>query len=246
MVSLPLVSIVIPVLNEIRALPIQLDLLRNLAPDWELVAADGGSSDGTLEAAASRGCRICRSPAGRARQMNEGARVSRGAWIWFLHADAAPSAGAVEALRRVAAENRLAGGCFRIRLDDPALVYRISDSLGNLAVDLSGIALGDHGIFCSRSAYEAVGGYPEIALMEDAAFYRKLGRAGRVKQLRPYLTVSARTYRRHGPWRTTLAYLVVLALYTMGAQPARLRRVLNCLLGVQPLDSEVGPAPPRK
>ena len=61
------------------------------------------------------------------------------------------------AIRKALADQGAAGGCFRIRIPSSRPIYRVSDTIGNLAVDLFRIALGDHGIFCRREAFVAAG-----------------------------------------------------------------------------------------
>ena len=46
----------------------------------------------------------------------------------------------------------------------------------NLRSRLTGIATGDQAMFVTREAFDAVGGFPEIALMEDIALARSLKR----------------------------------------------------------------------
>ena len=95
------------------------------------------------------------------------------------------------------------------------LIYRISDQIGNAGVQVFRIALGDHGIFCRRAAFEAIGGYPDVPILEDAELYRKLSRIGGVKQLKPRIISSARTYERLGRYSTTATYFLILALYIL-------------------------------
>jgi len=110
------------------------------------------------------------------------------------------------------------GGCFRIWFDEPAWVFRIGDALSNLKVDLTGIAYGDHGFFCTAEAFHRVGGYPAVPLLEDADLYRALGRLGGVRQAPAYIFTSARRYHAHGPWRNTLIYLLLSTPYMLGCQ----------------------------
>jgi rSAM/selenodomain-associated transferase 2 len=219
-------SIVVPVLNEAALLEEFLTHLRAHAPAAELVVVDGGSGDGTREIAERLAgplrMTVVGSPLGRACQMNAGAAAAAGDVLWFLHADSRLPARAVEALLSAMKEAGLVGGCFRIRIPRPEPIYRVSDTLGNLGVDLFRIALGDHGIFCRRVPFEALGGYPEMALMEDAELYRRLARTGRVRQLRLEIETSARRYRKHGPARTTAVYALILALYCAGVSPEKL------------------------
>ncbi len=226
-------SIIVPVLDEAPILPAFLPHLRARAPSAEVIVVDGGSRDGTRELAralcAEHGCIFTTAPRGRAPQMNAGAACARGEALWFLHADSTLPDGCAAALRAALRDPTLAGGCFRLRMAAAPLIYRVSDSLGNVAVDLFGISLGDHGIFCRREVFEKIGGYPPVSLMEDARFYEAMHRHGRVRQLRPAILTSARTYEAHGPWRTTLHYFTILVLYVLRAPASWQRAVFDHL-----------------
>jgi rSAM/selenodomain-associated transferase 2 len=215
------VSVIVPVFNETPLLSRFLSHLRERVPAEEVIVVDGGSSDGTWQLAESLREEFCfvllSAPRGRATQMNAGANASGGDLLWFLHADSNLAPGCADAMKSAASDPALAGGCFRLRMPGKHPLYRVSDSLGNIGVHLFRIALGDHGIFCRRDAFEQIGGYPELPLMEDAYFYEALARYGRVRQLRPCITTSARAYKKYGPLRTTVAYAAILALYVMRA-----------------------------
>jgi rSAM/selenodomain-associated transferase 2 len=226
----PELSIIVPVLNEAAGLADFLSHLRERVGDMEITVSDGGSTDGTLEIATAAGARVVRGPRGRALQSNRGAAEASGEWLWFLHADSRLPADALSCLVDAARDPRLAGGCFRIRIPSPRPIYRVSDSLGNVGVDLFRIALGDHGIFCRRSVFDEVGGYPELPLMEDAELYVRLRRRGHVRQLPAAIETSPRRYERNGPYRTTAVYTLILALYVLGTSPERLARVYRRLL----------------
>ena len=228
------ISIIVPVLNEA---PLIGEFLRHLgerAPDAEIVVADGGSNDGTVDLARPLADQVLATPRGRALQMNAGATAATGEVLWFLHADSLLPPTPLDDIRAALADPLLAGGCFRIRIPSSHAIYRVSDSLGNLGVDVFRIALGDHGIFCRRAAFEAVGGYPQVPVMEDAEFYRRLRRVGAVRQLRSVIQTSPRRYQRHGPYRTTLIYGLILALYTARVPIPFLSRLYRRLNG-QPL-----------
>ncbi|MFN3650273.1 MAG: TIGR04283 family arsenosugar biosynthesis glycosyltransferase [Armatimonadota bacterium] len=206
-------SIVVPTRGEAEGIEAFLRHLRERAPDAEVIVADGGSTDGTPELARPLADRVVQSAPGRARQMNAGAGAASGELLWFVHADSRLPERSAAALAEALRDPRLAGGCFRLRIPRPEPVYRISDRLGNLGVDLFRIALGDHGIFCRRAVFAAVGGYPDVPLMEDAELYRRLRKHGRVRQLPLEIETSPRRYERHGPYRTTALYALILALY---------------------------------
>ena len=215
-------SVIVPTINEAALIADFLGHLRERVPGAELIVVDGGSDDQTVALANQQADRVLRSPRGRAKQMNAGATVAGGEILWFVHVDSLVPPDPHGRMARALDDPRTVGGCFRLRFPRRQWVYRISDSLGNVAVDLFRIALGDHGIFCRRAAFARVGGYPDVPLMEDAEFYRRLRRVGRMRQLPAYIISSPRRYEQLGPVRTTAFYLLILVLYLAKTPPRTL------------------------
>jgi len=231
-------SIIVPVLNEAAQIDDFLSHLIAEAPGAEVLVADGGSADDTARLAA-RQARVIGAPRGRARQMNAGAAATGGDVLWFLHADSRLPPGAVAAIDRLLHAPRVAGGCFRLRIPQPHLLYRWSDTVGNAAVDLFRLACGDHGIFLRRAVFEAIGGYRETPLLEDLDLYRRARAYGRMRQIPAAITTSPRRWQTQGLLRTTAIDTLLLALYAGGAPlpwlcalDRRLRKIAR-----QPLDS---------
>jgi rSAM/selenodomain-associated transferase 2 len=217
-------SVIVPTLNEGLQLPGLIDRLRTEAPGVEVIVADGGSRDATCAVAEGLADGVIKTEAGRARQQNAGARRATRGILWFLHADCLPPDGFAEAIAGCIDAGAV-GGCFQLRLPGRDAILRINDQLGNLAVDLVGVAYGDHGIFCTRKAFERTGGFPAQDLFEDADFYRALRRIGPVRQLRAKLQASSRRYRQYGPVRTTAVFLLLTALYVLNLPRPALARV---------------------
>ena len=227
----PLLSIIVPVLNESALIRAFLEQVRAVAPSAEIIVVDGGSDDGTPELTtglADRGLRVSR---GRASQMNAGARVARGEIFWFLHADSVVPPNALDEIAKILHKESNVGGCFRLRLPGRQWIYRVSDSLGNVGVEVFGFALGDHGIFCRRAAFSRAGEFPDLPLMEDAEFYRALRKCGSMRQSRVAIVGSPRRYEQLGPYRTTIYYAVILGLYLLGAKMSTLTSVYRRLTG---------------
>ncbi len=216
-------SVIVPVLNEAAGIGDFVRHLRIRLPEAEIVVVDGGSDDGTRAALQQLrdpfALHLVRTPRGRATQMNAGARLATGDTLLFLHADSRLPSDAARTIAETLKDRRVCGGCFRLRFPRQEWIYRISDSLGNLAVDLFHIAFGDHGIFCRREDFFRAGGYPLVPLMEDADFYRRLKRVGRVRQTRAAVVTSPRRYEQIGPYRTTFFYLLILVLYLVKVNP---------------------------
>jgi rSAM/selenodomain-associated transferase 2 len=214
--SAPFVSIIVPVLNEADLIEACLRRLRSLGPDLEIVVVDGGSSDRTWSLAEPLADQVISARRGRASQMNAGAAIARGEVLWFMHADLEAPSHSIAKIQKVLSDPRMVGGCFRLRFPRPELIYRVSDSLGNLGVNVFDFSLGDHGIFCRRTMFRQVGGYPEVPILEDAEIYRRLRGAGRMVQLREEVMSDPRAFEAHGRYRTTAVYFLILALYVLG------------------------------
>jgi len=221
----PFLSIIVPVLNEARLIRDFLRHLQTLGSGLEIVVVDGGSSDETVSIAQPLADRVIVAPRGRAVQMNAGAEIARGEVLWFLHADLKAPPNAVEEIQATLSDPRNAGGCFRLRYPRREWIYRVSDSLGNLGVNVFGFALGDHGIFCRRSAFRQAGGYPIVPILEDAELYVRLRAIGGMTQLSEEIVSDPRTFERTGRYRTTAVYFLILVLYVLGVPIARLNKI---------------------
>lgn len=209
------VSIIVPVLNEARIIAGFLQHLREMAAGAEIIIVDGGSHDGTPEICRHITDYLITGPVGRAKQMNAGAKIATGDVFWFVHADSRITRAALPAIESILADPKIVGGCLRLRIAPSRWIYRIRDAIGNFCVEWFGVALGDRGFFCRRDAFHRIAGYPEISLLEDAEFYRKLKTCGRVRQLREKIQTSARRYEALGPFTTVIFYGLIMTLYVM-------------------------------
>ena len=141
--------------------------------------------------------------------------------LLFLHADTALPENADHCIRQ-ALQSGAVWGRFDVRIGSPRPVFRLIETLMNLRSCWTGVATGDQAVFVRRSAFEAVGGFEDIALMEDIALSSALLRLSRPACLRQRVTTSARRWEKHGVWRTVLLMWRLRAAYFFGADPARL------------------------
>jgi rSAM/selenodomain-associated transferase 2 len=221
----PILSVVIPCLNEEECLP---QLLRDLAPlrrrGHQVIVVDGGSSDASLTLASLNADHVLRTGRGRALQMNAGAALARGSALWFLHADSRVDPTVSAAVLSALGEGRPWGRC-AVRLSGAGLLLVLTARLMNLRSCLTGIATGDQGIFVTRPAFDAVGGFPAIPLMEDVEISRRLKRrVGRPACVRAILVTSSRRWEQRGVLRTILLMWRLRLAYWLGADPVRLAR----------------------
>src|SRR5207247_8866016 len=221
-------SIVVPVFNEAALIRPCLQHLRERAPEAEIIVADGGSSDGTDRLAAGFCDQLVESEHSRAMQMNAGARVACGDILWFVHVDAGVPSGCLDEIARIVDDPKIVGGYFRIRLPR-GFVYRLTDSFAHYAGILLRMRCGDHGLFCRRTAFLDIGGFPEVPLMEDVEFFRRLHRHGTIRYSDSRLRVNPRRYEAIGRLRLTLAYGLIASLYILCFPLPRLAAVYKLL-----------------
>jgi rSAM/selenodomain-associated transferase 2 len=218
-------SVVVPALDEAATLARLLPDLRRAWPDIEIIVVDGGSRDGTPDVVRGQaGVRLLEGARGRARQMNAGARQAGGDVLLFLHADTRLPDGAARAIAAALADPAVVGGRFDVCFDSRRRVLGVVAWFMNARSRATSICTGDQAIFVRRAAFEAVGGYPDIALMEDIELCRRLKARGRLAALRARVTTSARKWEREGPLRTIGLMWTLRLLYFCGVAPARLHR----------------------
>jgi rSAM/selenodomain-associated transferase 2 len=217
-----LVSVVVPTLDEAAALPGLLDHLAALDGRFEVIVADGGSRDGSRQVAATHPLapRVIETPGGRAAQMNAGAAEARGGVIVFLHADTRLPAAAHRSLTTSGAD----GGNFAIRFDGGDAFSRVLGAWYR-GQRLLGAYYGDSAIWVRREAFEALGGFRDLPIMEDYDFARRLERRFRTACLPGPVVTSARRWRALGVRRTVLSWVVIRWLFLAGVPPERLARL---------------------
>ena len=220
------ISVIVPVFNEASSIRSFLSNLRERTRWAEIIVVDGASTDGTDRLAQGFCDQIIRSSeSSRAKQMNVGADAARGDIFWFLHADAEVPLESLDEIGRIMRNPEVCGGFFRIRLPTAPAVYRLTDGFAHYAGLLLRMRCGDHGIFCRRTAFVETGGFPDVPLMEDVEFFRRLRLCGRVVHSNKRIKASPRRYETIGPTRLTFAYGSIATLYFFGVSLSTLARI---------------------
>jgi len=218
-------SIIIPTLNEAEGIVATLESVRELRRrGHEVIVVDGGSTDGTTDLAEGLADRVLAAGAGRAGQMNAGARAASGDVLLFLHADSRLPDEADRLVLQCLADGAPAWGRFDVRIAGSHPLLRVVETMMNLRSRLTRICTGDQGIFVRREAFDAVGGYPSQELMEDIAISARLRRVCAPLCLRERCLTSARRWESHGVLRTIVLMWWLRLRYALGAEPARLAR----------------------
>lgn len=223
----PLLSVVLPLLNERSLLSKMLPRLRRWQaayPHVEWLFVDGGSCDGSQEYLREQGMRVICSEPGRARQMNAGAAVVSGRYLLFLHIDTELNRPAIEALLDVCRHGRAQWGRFDIQLSGRPRLLPVISTLMNLRSRLTGIATGDMGIFVQRGVFLEQGGYAPQPLMEDIELSRRLRAQSLPLCLSQKIVSSGRRWEQQGCLRTVLLMWWLRLQYFLGVPAERLLR----------------------
>jgi rSAM/selenodomain-associated transferase 2 len=222
---MPSLSIIIPVLDEATGIAAALAALAPFrARGVEVIVVDGGSRDDTVACAAAGADRVMTAPRGRAAQMNVGAAASSGDVLLFLHADTRLPPEADRLVLDGLSTTMWRWGRFDVRIDGKSPLLPVVAALMNWRSLATGIATGDQAMFVARDAFHAVGGFPDIALMEDVALSKRLKRIGRPLCLAVRVTTSGRRWDQRGVIPTILLMWRLRLGYWLGANPATLAR----------------------
>lgn len=220
------VSVVIPALNESSGIIHTLQNLRDIPEISEIIVVDGGSTDNTVEIASTY-AKVISAQRGRACQMNEGARAATGQIILFLHADSIITSDSIREIGQAVFQEQVVGGCLKLKFDEDTMIFKAIAFGSNLRSKLLKLFFGDQGIFVRRDVFNSIEGFPDVPIMEDWQFCRRLKTAGKIKQLKSPVVTSSRRFRKHGIWKTLFLMHKIKLLYVFGVNPTELKHIYS-------------------
>ncbi|KAL2350364.1 nucleotide-diphospho-sugar transferase [Cryomyces antarcticus] len=230
------ITVIIPALNEAAALS---KTIAHLFSTYSLpttfqcaeptvIVVDANSQDGTRSSiipllSSHPGIQILSHDfPSRGAQQNFGASQSRSPILLFLHADTLlpPSWDAI-ILSSLSFRTSPTVACFSLSLPHP-----ISSSLrlmlfgANVRARYCGLPYGDQAFSLMTETFEAVGGFPDVPIMEDVELLRRIRRInGCVHVLEDKVVTSARRWIKKGVvWNTVFNQFLVLA-WLCGVDP---------------------------
>jgi rSAM/selenodomain-associated transferase 2 len=217
------ISVVIPTLDEAERIESTVSsVLRS--DEVECVVIDGGSRDDTVARALRAGARVAHASRGRAVQLNAGARMATHPLLVFLHADTILPLGYERVVRRILADPGVACGAFRLHIEPATSSLRAIERIANLRARRLALPYGDQALFVRADRFHQLGGFPDLPIMEDFEFVRRLRRTGRVEIASEAVATSSRRWRRYGTWRTTAMHQLALLAYLGGIRATTIAR----------------------
>jgi rSAM/selenodomain-associated transferase 2 len=208
-----MISVIIPALNEERALPVTLKSLFQQADKFEVLVVDGGSSDSTV--AIARGwpaVQVVISVAGRAAQMNAGAAVAQGELLLFLHADTLLPEGAIARLNELAADPLMLWGGFHQQFSGQHPSLKFISWITNTRCLITRVFYGDQAMFVRPKVFAQAGGFP-AGLLEDIEMSKRLRKLSRPVFRPEFVVTDSRKFEQMGPIRSLLRCFLLLACY---------------------------------
>lgn len=218
-------SIIIPCLNEVENLAELLPLLKKQLGDAraEIVVVDGGSTDKSKEISLNYGAKFITAPRGRAVQLNAGAHLATGKYLYFLHADTRPPQDLLAWLIH-AQTNNLPAGCFRLSFDDQRPFLRLMGWFTRF--DLNCFRFGDQSLLVAADHFQSTGGYDEsMQLMEDNDLVVRLKKRADFEVFSAAVTTSARKYQKYGAVYLQFLYVAIYLLAQWGVGQERLVKI---------------------
>ncbi len=227
MSELPVISIVVPVLNEATGINKLVEHIRCLegADCCEIIVVDGDPEGGTVNAIAD--CAVVRiiGEQSRARQMNAGAAIAKGEFLVFLHADTELPIAAIPRITETLEDDSIVGGAFDAGVDTKSLAVRFVAMIARIKHRINRVPFGDQAIFLRRDYFEKVGGFKDIPLMEDVELMKRIRKRGdKIRIIGLRVKTSARRWRKEGLVLGVIRNFLLRVLFNMGVSPERLVR----------------------
>lgn len=221
------ISIIVPVLNEQAQINPLIQHLESFTNQHciEVIVVDGDRQGSTIEAIQTSKPWLITTTAseGRGHQMNQGVKLAQGNILIFLHADSLLPSQSLHHIKKSLANPKIQGGAHDLTIANRNPVFSLISLISSWRSRLTRIPYGDQVIFVRRNLFEALGGYPDIPIMEDVAFMKKLKKKqAPIRIIRDPVLISDRRWQKEGILFTTLRNWILLILYELGVSPHRL------------------------
>lgn len=203
--------------------------LESIPQSWEIIIVFASDDADVREVEFSeitdKNIKTIHADRGRARQMNAGAKVATGLYVWFLHADSRLPAQSIDRAKALVLKRLNEVYYFDLSFlnDGPRLM--LLNSIGaNLRSRLFGLPFGDQGYLLQRRLFMHLGMYNEqVVYGEDHHLVWCIKKSSaRLIAAKAQIFTSARKYRSNG-WLRTTCWHISLSLIQCGMNLTKLR-----------------------
>jgi rSAM/selenodomain-associated transferase 2 len=215
------ISIIIPTVNEASELA---TTLHHAADADEIIIADGGSTDASLEIARNHGCKIIQGR-GRAQQMNSAAQTATGDVLIFLHADTHLPQHWRRDVETLFSTSHTLMLAFRLSIRNATPVLKFMCAIANIRSRWFHRPYGDQALVLRRDDFAVLGGFPDVPIMEDLLFSRKIAKLGKIIIADSAVSTSARRWQNKGAWKTFFINQSIIIGYWCGVPLPKLAKL---------------------
>ncbi len=215
--SKPVVSVIIPTKNEEKYLPRLLESIKKQTyKNYEVIVADGNSTDRTVEIAKKHGARVIDGKDHPGKGRNQGAKHAKGEILLFLDADTIlPDEKWLEMVVREFEERGLGVATCKSRFypDNPfnRFVSWFIDTYHwiNKNITKKPTATG-YCIIARKSVHKKIGGFDEgIRICEDFDYTERASKVARFDILPERILVAGRRWEKEGHLKSVIKYLII-------------------------------------
>ena len=220
------ISVIIPTLNEAENLPTTLACINSathIHNQVEVVIADGGSTDNTVEIARTTGAKVIQSSPGRANQLNTGATQATGDIYLFLHADTQLPTDWTTQIEQTLVQPNTIAGAFQLKIASPQRGIALIEWGVQIRSRFFQLPYGDQGIFLTAKTFQQLGGFPDLAIMEDYQFIQQLKQHGKILIAPTPVITSGRRWETLGILQTTVLNQIMILGFYAGIKPEQLK-----------------------
>lgn len=227
-----MISVIIITYNEALLIVSIIEELRKqqFNGNYEIILADGGSTDETVALANKNNIKVLHCRKGKSKQMNDAAKEARGDILFFVHVDMKFSSNVFSVIRNKINEGFDGGGFSNEFESYNNKIKKLGNWMNFRFIDKreqsdKGIFYGDNGIFVKKNVFFELGGYKEIPIMEDYDFSVRMKKDYKVEKIQdPKIIVSARRHIKAGFIKTRFQWVMIRKLYKWGVSPEKLTK----------------------
>jgi glycosyltransferase involved in cell wall biosynthesis len=252
-----MISVIIVTLNEVENIRKTIRTVRNSALlssgkslPIEIIVSDGGSIDGTLKIAEEFADKVVLSQKGRYIQLNEGAKVSNGEILLFLHADLVLPRGAILRIVKSFQDSQVLGGAFKKswnwspNVTLSKFLKRASSfwqGFGNWLTHLIKEFPGDNAFFIRRDIFYRLNGFSPMWICEDfdlsrrllkyskkieKSYFKKISYKKKIAYIRSPVKSSTRRFETYGFFKSVYFWFKIYWLWRAGFSQDQLKNAV--------------------